>query len=71
MSIPKPIYTLFEIEPSGADLRDWGPIHQCICGCDLFHVLMRFEDKKPAFYFTEMLCASCGALAKAPTEIDE
>lgn len=69
-SVPKPIYNLFSTEPSGADLRDWGPLHTCICGSDLWHTLMRFEDNAPAFYFLEMLCVSCGALATAPTEID-
>ena len=53
------------------DLRDKdAPVHVCVCGSRLWNLKVMFEDYEISFYFLEMECADCGALAIAPTEID-
>lgn len=47
-------------------------VRQCICGCDQFWVLTKFEDDgEIAGYFTDALCAMCNAWVKVPTPIDK
>ena len=53
----------------GPDLRFAGPLHKCICGCDVWHGLVKFEEI--AFYFLDVLCAACGAHAIAPTNSED
>lgn len=67
----RPISALFEIEPGGADYLWAGPTHECVCGNNVFHLLVWFEDKEVAGYFTEMICAFCGSIQRAPTLADE
>jgi len=56
---------------SPLDLRDKDkPIHVCICGSMLWNLKVMFDDYEISFYFLEMECAECGALATAPTPID-
>lgn len=66
-----PITDLLTPEPGGTDYMWAGPVHECPCGCDLFHILAKFEDGVVAFYFTDAICSSCGSILRAPTEIDE
>lgn len=70
-SVTKPIYAIFhEIDP-GPDLMFMGPTSKCACGCEVFHALVWFsEEKTIAGYFTEMVCAGCGALVRGVTEAD-
>ncbi len=67
---PRPVHELFFVDKTGLDLRDMGPLHTCVCGSDLWHVLARFEEGVIVYYYLDMKCSDCGALAKAPTEID-
>jgi len=66
-----PITDLFEVEPNGPDLLFLGPTVRCVCGGDVFHALVWFDDDyRIAGYFTEMLCSHCGALVRGATEAD-
>lgn len=67
----RPISALFEIQPGGADYLWAGPTHECVCGNNVFHLLVWFEENEVAGYFTEMVCAFCGSLQRAPTLADE
>lgn len=56
---------------SPLDLRDKDrPTHVCVCGSMLWNIKAMFDDYEISFYFLEMECAECGALATAPTPID-
>lgn len=67
--VPKPVYEIFSKNPDGPDLLFMGPTTQCVCGCDLFHALIWFDDDRSiAGYFTEGCCASCGAIIRLATQ---
>ena len=56
---------------SAADLRDVGPVLDCICGTNLWRILGSFDESgELSYYFLDIVCASCGAIAKAPTPED-
>lgn len=55
--------------PTALDLRGT-PTHTCVCGSDIWYVKTVFENYEIATYFLDMLCASCGNLATAPTLVD-
>lgn len=58
--------------PITADYRDMGPTLECLCGSDGFYILAIFEDDRSvAGYYTDGMCADCGALVKVPTQADE
>jgi hypothetical protein len=58
--------------PITADYRDLGPTGECVCGSDGFYILAMFDlDRTIGGYFTDGLCAECGALVKVPTEADD
>ena len=44
--------------------------HECICGGNLWKVLVTFADYQIATYSLDMYCFNCGAKAIAPTEVD-
>ena len=54
----------------GPDLRGFGPVHECLCGSNLFQIVAAFEDGQVCFYLTEGICWECGAKVTVPTEID-
>lgn len=55
-------------EAGSADLRGVGPTRECICGTNLWRILGSFdEDGELSFYFLDIVCAKCGAVAKAVT----
>jgi hypothetical protein len=58
------------LTPSGADLRDLGPVHVCICGSQVFNVMASFDDYDLVWYFLDGTCVSCGALVKVPCPVD-
>ena len=60
-----------QMEKEGPDYRWIGPTHLCACGCDLFAVAARFEDKQVAFYFLDTRCLAGGACLTAPCEADD
>lgn len=67
----KPWSLLFsQLKENGPDYRWVGPTHVCACGCDLFAVAARFEDRQVAFYFLDARCLSCGAYITVPCEAD-
>ena len=57
-------------EPYGADLRDFGPLHVCSCGSQVFNVMASFEDYELVWYALDATCFSCGALVIAPCPVD-
>jgi hypothetical protein len=53
------------------DLRDKDhPLEVCVCGSTLWSVKAMFEDGEISLYMLDMECVLCGALATAPTPID-
>ena len=42
----------------------------CMCGNELFHALVAFEDGEISFYFLDGECASCGSMVTLPTPLD-
>jgi len=67
--ITLPITDLLMTEQT-EDLREFGPTSECLCGNNLFGVLATFSEGVVATYFTDAKCVACGALLRAPTEID-
>jgi hypothetical protein len=66
-----PIWRLHYAHEQGADLRAMGPMRVCVCGCDLWRALVTWdEDGDVDFWFLDVVCAGCGALAKAITPLD-
>jgi hypothetical protein len=57
-------------EPYGADLRDFGPIHVCSCGSQVFSVAASFEEYELVWYALDATCYSCGALVIVPCPVD-
>lgn len=54
-----------------ADLREFGPTRECICGTNLWRILGSFDEEGDlSFYFLDIVCCCCGAVAKAPTPED-
>ena len=61
-----------DFKPSGTGFDLSGIImHECLCGSDLWRVVVTFEDYKIASYMLDMECVYCGTRATAPTEIDD
>jgi hypothetical protein len=56
-------------QESALDLRGT-PTHVCVCGSEHFYVRAIFHDYEISTYFLDMICASCGSLATAPTPLD-
>lgn len=51
------------------DIRGF-PTHVCPCGCNIWNVMVVFDNFEIAQYFLDMECANCGSIATAPTPID-
>ena len=51
------------------DLRGL-PTHVCVCGSTMWNIKVMFEDYEIAMYLLDMECVVCGAIATAPTPID-
>lgn len=67
-----PISDLLVVEPGGSDLLFLGPTTECVCGNNVFHALIWFnEDREIGGYFTEMACAFCGSLIRGATAADK
>lgn len=54
---------------TGHDVSDT-VMHVCICGSNLWRLVVSFEDYEIATYSTDMECLECQTRAKAPTPID-
>ena len=46
-------------------------MHQCICGSDMWKIVVTFDNYQIAGYMLDMECFYCGTRATAPTEIDD
>lgn len=46
-------------------------LHICVCGSNMWRLIVSFEDYEIASYATDMECLECGTRAKAPTPIDK
>lgn len=38
----------------------------CMCGGEIFHALVAFQDGELCFYFLDGECASCGSMVTLP-----
>ena len=57
-------------ESAGEDYRFAGPVQECLCGCNSFHIVATFDsDGDIATYVLDGLCWSCGAVVLLPTAI--
>jgi hypothetical protein len=45
-------------------------LHECLCGSDMWNVVVTFDDYEISSYMLDMECFHCGMRAKAPTPID-
>lgn len=57
-------------KPFGTDLRDFGPIHVCPCGSQVFNAMVAFDDFDLVWYFLDGTCVNCGNLVKLPCPVD-
>jgi len=44
--------------------------HECICGSNMWNLVVSFEDYEISAYLLEMECTFCGTIATAPTPLD-
>jgi len=45
-------------------------MHECICGSDMWKIVVSFKEYEIASYMLDMECIHCGTRAKAPTPPD-
>ena len=45
-------------------------MHECVCGSDMWKIVVTFADYEIASYMLDMECFHCGTRATAPTPID-
>lgn len=69
---PKPWSYLFDhLAEGGPDYRFAGPTRVCLCGSDMFGVIVTFDENRcVAGYLLDARCMGCGAHVIAPTEGD-
>lgn len=71
MTAPTEVVAAWHTPPEAKDdLRMLGPVHECACGCNLFHTLVSFDQGEPSLWVLEGQCASCGTIVKLPCPID-
>ena len=58
-------------EPFGSDLREFGPVHVCPCGSQVFSVMAAFNDYELVWYFLDATCVNCGNLVRVPCPVDK
>lgn len=68
----QPWSKLFDhLAEAGPDYRWAGPTLECLCGSDMFGLIVSFDESRcVATYFTDARCMHCGAYLIAPTEAD-
>ena len=67
-SVKDPYYGLRK--PLVTDLRDFGPVHVCPCGSQVFNAMVAFDDFDLVWYFLDGSCVNCGNLVKLPCPPD-
>lgn len=56
----------------GPDYRFAGPTQACLCGNELFHAVVSFdEDQTIGYYLLDGICHACGATVNLPYETHE
>lgn len=55
---------------TGMDLSDQ-ILHECVCGSNMWKVIVTFDEYEIASYALDMECLECGTRALAPTPIDK
>lgn len=45
-------------------------MHECVCGSDMWKIVVCFSNYEISSYMLDMECLNCGTRAKAPTPID-
>jgi hypothetical protein len=45
-------------------------MHECVCGSDMWRIVVTFSNYEISSYMLDMECIYCGTRAKAPTPID-
>ena len=69
LPMSKPITDLFTVDKNGVDLLFMGPTDTCVCGCQVFHALIWFDETRSiGGYFTAMVCVACSALIRGVTQ---
>lgn len=72
LEIDEPVRSLHTPLISGPDYTFAGPVQQCLCGSELFHALVSFdEDSRVAYYVLDGICHGCGATVHLPYETHE
>jgi len=68
-SDPEGVYFLHTPnDVSGEDYRFAGPVQECLCGGDMFHIVGSFDsDGEIGMYILDGICWSCGAIVTLPT----
>lgn len=62
---------VLDFKPEGSSYDLSGIIlHTCICGSDMWKVIVTFSDYEISSYMLDMECIHCGTRATAPTPID-
>jgi hypothetical protein len=61
-----------DVKPTGQAYDLSGIImHECVCGSDMWKLIVSFQDYEIASYILDMECLYCGTLATAPTPLDD
>jgi hypothetical protein len=68
LEIEEPVRSLHTPLISGPDYTFAGPTEACLCGGELFHALVAFDEKKISYYILDGICHSCGATVNLPYE---
>lgn len=71
LEIDEPVRSLHTPLISGPDYTFAGPTEACLCGGELFHALVAFDEKKISYYILDGICHSCGATVNLPYETHE
>ena len=62
-----------ELQPDYSGSLDYQDqiLHECpVCESDIWLIKAMFDDYELSMYFLDMVCASCGTFAQAPTPLD-
>lgn len=61
-----------EVTPAEGEALDLTgrPVHECICGSNMFWIVAVFDDYEISTYFTNAKCFACGSWLTAPTYPD-
>ena len=69
--IPEPVHYIQLLpERTGIDLTDMGPLHVCVCGCQMFQSIVMFEDYELAWWSLDGECLNCGDRVILPCPVD-